>query len=298
MVIIIISLLVFISIFLLALSFFETKSDKAIAGRVKSAIDVVSLEFKKIENPENFYNRIVVPLIKKLSKFNSKMKLEKLKEEYKNKLSLADLLDVCNVDEFLGLKELSFLTVFILYPIVLSFDMFYMFIFSLFAFFLPDLWLKEKIESKRKSILRSLPDFLDLLTVCTEAGLTFDAALNKVIEKSKPGHLKQEFSKMLYEVKIGKPRQDALKDMTKRIQINDFSSFVSSIIQSEKLGTGLAKTLKNLSDELRIKRRQRAEELAMKAPVKLLFPLLVFIFPTVFIMLFGPIILRLLSTFR
>lgn len=298
MIIIIIVLLAFISIFLLALNFFETKSDKAVAGRVKSAIDVVSLEFKKIENPENFYNRIVVPLIKKLSKLNSKMKLEKLKSEYKNKLSLADLLDVCNVDEFLGLKELSFLTVFILYPIVLSFDIFYMFIFSLFAFFLPDLWLKEKIESKRKSILRSLPDFLDLLTVCTEAGLTFDAALNKVIEKSRPGHLKQEFSKMLYEVKIGKPRQDALKDMTKRIQINDFSSFVSSIIQSEKLGTGLAKTLKNLSDELRIKRRQRAEELAMKAPIKLLFPLLVFIFPTVFIMLFGPIILRLLSTFR
>lgn len=304
MLIILVLLFTFISIFLLTLNFFESKSDKIIANRVKSAIEIMSIEFKKIDKPQSFYNKVIIPLIKKLAKFNSRLKLEKVRGEYKNKLFLADLEYQSqtgvgfNVDEFLALKELSFLAVFILYPVLLSFDIFYMIVFGILAFFLPDLWLKEKIATKRKAILRSLPDSLDLLVVCVEAGLTFDSALNRLVEKIKEGPLKSEFSKMLYEVKIGKSRYDALKDMTKRVQINDFSSFVNSIIQSEKLGVSLGKTLRNLSDELRIKRRQRAEKLAMEAPVKLLFPLLIFIFPTVFIMLFGPIVLRLLATFK
>ena len=124
---------------------------------------------------------------------------------------------------------------------------------------------------------KELPEVLDLLTVCIEAGLGFDGAINKVVDKSK-GVLPNELSIVLQEIRMGKPRRDSLRDMANRLSVDDFSNFVGSVIMAEQLGISIGKIMRLQSREIRQKRRQCIEELAMKAPVKMLLPLVLFIF--------------------
>lgn len=141
---------------------------------------------------------------------------------------------------------------------------------------------------KRKMILqKELPDVLDLLTVSVEAGLGFDAALMHVISKSK-GQLSQEFRTTLQELQMGKSRREALRDLGSRTGVDDILTFVGSMIQADQLGVPVTKILRTQSQQVRMKRRQRVEEKAMKAPIKMLLPLVFFIFPSIFIVLLGP----------
>ena len=159
--------------------------------------------------------------------------------------------------------------------------------FSLFGFFLPNLLLQSRIDRRQKEIRKAMPDALDLLTICVEAGLGFDGAMAKVNEKW-DNELSLAFGRVLREIQLGKLRREALRDMADRIGIAEMTSFVAAIIQSEQLGVSMAKVLRIQADQMRMKRRQRAEEEAHKAPVKMLFPMVLLIFPSLLIILLGP----------
>lgn len=161
---------------------------------------------------------------------------------------------------------------------------------------IPELILRQRITRRQTAIIRALPDVLDLITVSVKAGLGFDSALFKVTEKMK-GPLPQEMSQVLHEVKMGVSRRDALKSLAERTGVSELQSFVSTIIQADQLGVSISNVLQLQSEGLREHRRQVAEEKAMKAPVKMLFPLLMFIFPTLFIVLLGPAVLQILKQF-
>lgn len=161
---------------------------------------------------------------------------------------------------------------------------------------LPDFILGKKIKSRQKIILNSLPDIIDLLTVSVEAGLGFDGALMKVVDK-KPGPLASEFEKVLQEIKVGRQKKDALRDMAQRVDVQDLTSFIGSVIQADQFGVGIANVLRIQAAQIRQKRRQRAQEKAMKVPVKMLIPMVVFIFPTLFVILLGPAIIQLIEQF-
>ncbi len=164
------------------------------------------------------------------------------------------------------------------------------------GFILPDYYLKMCAGKRREEIQDNLPDVLDLLTVSVEAGLGFDGALVKVVEKTK-GVVSREFNRVLQEIKMGKPRRDALRDLGNRSGVDDMVSFVGSIIQADQLGVSIGNVLRLQSEQMRQKRRQRAEEKAMKAPIKMLIPLVLFIFPTIFIVVLGPAALQIMDTF-
>ncbi|MDW7675951.1 MAG: type II secretion system F family protein, partial [Bacillota bacterium] len=149
---------------------------------------------------------------------------------------------------------------------------------------------------RKQFIQNELPDVLDLLTISVDAGLGFDAALVKVVEKT-DGVLKGEFSKLLQEIKKGKARKNAMKDMAERCQVNDLSTFVGALVQADQLGVSISNILRIQAEQMRLKRRQLAQEKAMKAPIKMLFPLIFFIFPTIFIVLLGPALIQLFETF-
>ena len=161
---------------------------------------------------------------------------------------------------------------------------------ALIGFYGPLLWLRQKVQARQKSIGLTLPDAMDLLTIAVEAGLGFDAALVRLVEKMKNA-LGEEFTTVLSEVKLGRPRMEALDDLGRRCGVDDLHNFVQAVIQSEQMGVGLAKILRLQSDEMRRKRRQKAQEKAAQATLKMMLPMVGCIFPTLWIILLGPAIL-------
>ncbi|HET7028603.1 MAG TPA: type II secretion system F family protein [Candidatus Limnocylindrales bacterium] len=159
-----------------------------------------------------------------------------------------------------------------------------------FGWTIPEFWLGGRVKKRQKAIIMMIPDSLDLLTISVRAGLGFDAALGKVVEKLK-GPLTEEFRRALAEVRVGKARRDALRDIIPRTDVPALSNFIGAIIQAEQLGVSISKVLQVQSEQLRIERRQRAEEQAAKAPIKMLFPLVGCIFPSLFIVILGPAII-------
>lgn len=164
------------------------------------------------------------------------------------------------------------------------------------SFVLPNFYIKAKIKNRYAKALKELPDFIDLLTVSLEAGLGFDLAMNKVISKTN-GILSAEFHTCLEEVRLGKTRREAFIALKERLKFDSMTSLINSILQAEKLGMSMVQIFRIKSQEERTKRRQRAEEAAMKVPVKILFPLVFFIFPSLFIILLVPALLGLMKSF-
>ncbi|MBT3388934.1 MAG: type II secretion system F family protein [Chloroflexi bacterium] len=168
-------------------------------------------------------------------------------------------------------------------------------VFTLLGFYVPQLMLNSRINRRQDDVRKALPDALDLLTICVEAGLGFDGAMAKVTEKWE-NELSLAFSRVLREIQLGKLRREALRDMADRIDISEMTSFVAAIVQSEQLGVSMARVLRIQADQMRIRRRQRAEEKAQQAPIKMLFPMGVLIFPSLLIILLGPAAVQLLTS--
>ena len=163
------------------------------------------------------------------------------------------------------------------------------------GFFLPELWLQGRISKRQNDVRKALPDALDLLTICVEAGLGFDAAMSKVYEKW-DNVVAISFGRVIREIHLGKLRRDALKDMAERLSVSEMTSFIAAVIQSEQLGVSLARVLRIQADQMRIKRRQIAEEAAAKAPIKMLIPMALLIFPSICIVLMTPAVLMLMQS--
>lgn len=156
---------------------------------------------------------------------------------------------------------------------------------TLIGFFYPDIWLRELTQTRMRQIFRALPFFLDIITLCVESGSNLAGGLRQAVEKGPEGPLKVEVNRMLREMRAGKSRADALRSFADRLEMPPVNSLVSSLIQAEKMGSNLAPVLRTNSEQRRIERFQKAEKLAMEAPVKLLGPLVMFIFPNTFIIL-------------
>jgi tight adherence protein C len=196
-------------------------------------------------------------------------------------------------EEFLLIKELFiggliFMTVTFLNQDLLVFGV----LMSIaLGYFLPEVWLRGKIRQAKESIVKQLPDTVDLLGLCVNAGLDFMMALKWVVEKSSPSFLISEMNNVLQEINVGKPRRDALRDLAKKYEIPDLSTFSRTLIQADKMGTSVSEALNILSEDMRMARYRRGEAMALKAPLKMLMPLLFCIFPVVGILVGAPIFL-------
>jgi len=265
--------------------------------------EIVSLEQLELDQP--FSERVLVPLLRAIGEFSSKFTPQKVVEQTRLDMELAGNPIRVEPTVFLASRfVVAFLFGgFLLLIIAISPNtwsigrtVLVVLIFTILGFAFPQLWLKGRINSRQKEIRKAMPDALDLLTICVEAGLGFDAAMSKVSEKWE-NQLSFAFARAIREVQLGKPRRDALRDMSDRIGLAEMTSFVAAVIQSESLGVSMAKVLRIQSDQMRMKRRQYAEELAHQAPIKMLIPMVVFIFPTILIILMVPAMFQIIDVF-
>nr|WP_240324910.1 type II secretion system F family protein [Paraliobacillus quinghaiensis] len=250
----------------------------------------------------SFSNRILQPIMKQLKQtFNQNISSEKREKLEMKLLQAGTPLGLTPVEyRIVQLAIIVLLPlIFGLYGLLLQMSggaiLFFVLFGSLIGGYLPRFYLNQKTAKRNKLALRELPDFLDLLTVSMEAGLGFDAALSKVVAKN-DGVLSKEFQRCLEEMRLGKTRRESLSGVRKRLLIDDIHSLIGSILQAEQLGIGMVQMLNVQSLEIRGKRKQRAEEQSMKAPIKMLFPLVLFIFPCIFIVILGPVVINLVET--
>lgn len=196
-------------------------------------------------------------------------------------------------EEFFVLKELGVILFFIIMFPMMAGDTFFFWVVMAFAagYMIPEFWLKQKIKRVKYVITKELPDAIDLLGLCVNAGLDFMLSLKWVVEKSPPSVMVAELNILLQEINVGKTRREALKDLAARYELPDLSSFTRTLIQADKMGTSVTEALNILSEDMRQARYRRGEQLALKAPLKMLVPLLLFIFPVVGILVAGPIFL-------
>jgi tight adherence protein C len=255
---------------------------------------------EELELQQPFVERTLRPLANRLSGSVSRVTSSSFSERTERRLALAGNPGDMRVADWLGIKAIGaivgailfFLLFFLLNP--LKFPPFIGIVLvpigALFGYTIPEFWLGRKVRQRQHAILLMIPDALDLLTISVRAGLGFDAALGKVVEKLQ-GPLSDEFRRALAEVRVGKARRDALRDIVPRTEVVPLTNFIGAIIQAEQLGVSISKVLQVQSEQLRIERRQRAEEMAAKAPIKMLFPLVGCIFPSLFIVILGPAII-------
>ncbi len=264
--------------------------------------ETVSLE--EIELSQPFSQRIIVPIAKKMGEFVMRFTPQNAITSMSRKVELAG--NPGNVDpaiffalRFVGipLGGIFIILAYIAPPgsfldgkgLLLGLPA------AILGFYLPDLLLQSRIDRRQKDIRKAMPDGLDLLTICVEAGLGFDAAMSKLYEKW-DNELGRAFGRVVREIQLGKLRREALRDMADRLGVTEMSSFVAAVIQSEQLGVSMAQVLRIQADQMRIKRRQIAEEAAHKAPIKMLIPMAIFIFPALCIVLMAPAILILIES--
>ncbi len=262
----------------------------------------INLEDLELSQP--FSERIVYPLARKLGEIAIKFTPQNALQSTQKKIELAGNPGKLDPTTFLALQFVAagvfcglLLLVFSLGSLVWPFSrkLLVVVVFSVLGFYFPQLWLSGKIGRRQKEIRKAMPDALDLLTICVEAGLGFDAAMAKVSQKWET-ELSLAFSRVIREIQLGKLRKDAMRDMAERIGIAEMTSFVAAVIQSEQLGVSMAKVLRIQADQMRVKRRQLAEEEAHKAPIKMLIPMVAFIFPSLLIVLLTPAALKLMHS--
>jgi tight adherence protein C len=282
----------------------QDEEDDPLQARLAEFIqrgDVTSLE--EIELSQPFSERVIVPVIRRVGEFSARFTPQKAIQDTARKLELAGNPWPIDAATFLAIRFIlavvlgGFLVAVVLIspPSNPSDNFMYIGGATFAGFFLPHLMLTSRITRRQKEIRKAMPDALDLLTICVEAGLGFDAAMSKVSEKWE-NELSLAFTRTIREVQLGKVRREALKDMSDRLGIPEMTSFVAAIIQSEQLGVSMAKVLRIQSDQMRVKRRQYAEEEAHKAPIKMIIPMALLIFPSILIIILTPAVLQIMGS--
>ncbi len=286
-------------VFLVILLLFPSGSQSDIQNRLAqldggvSTSEAVAIKDEELNKP--FVDRVIRPFLANLAGKRDPKEIRQIQRSSLRKmLAQADYPGGLTVGEFMVIQNLFRVilpSVMIAFGFVVQMQPNQIALFAVVGIglgtLLPRMYLQNKIATRLHGITRQLPDVLDLLTVAVEAGLGFDAACDKVVEKMR-GPIPDEFSLTLRQIRMGQSRRDAFKDMSERVNHQDLSAFVSAIIQADQLGVSIGQVLRIQSDQLREKRRQRAEEEAAKAPVKMMIPLVFFIFPNVGIVIMGP----------
>ncbi|MGB8645018.1 MAG: type II secretion system F family protein [Anaerolineae bacterium] len=251
-----------------------------------------SLEELEMSLP--FSERVLAPIIRGSSQFIQRFAPQQNTEKLKRQLELAGNPNGWTPADFLGVRGLAavvvgMLTTTLMWVLHNPFPMLLLGLGGggLVGFMFPNLWMSQKIGQRKHAIQRALPDALDLLTISVEAGLAFDSAMAKVAEKW-DNELSRAFGRVIAEVRVGKLRREALRDMVDRTDVPDVGTFIAAVIQADQLGVSMSKVLRIQSEQMRVKRRQRAEESANSAPVKMMIPLAFLIFPSIFIIIMGP----------
>ncbi len=258
------------------------------------------LTMEELELQRPFTERFLRPAIVRLGTIMSRSTPQKARQDLQNRLDLAGRPGNLTPEDFaavrlvaaavlaaigLGVGFLLQNTVYLVLALVVG---------AILGYYLPTLWLKQKVDARRVEIQKGLPDAMDLLVIAVDAGLGFDAALARVTDKYKNA-LSDEFAKVLREVNLGRPRLEAMDEMGRSSGVEDLHNFIQAVIQSEQFGTGIGKILRIQADEMRRKRRQRAQEKAAQATLKMMLPMVGCIFPTLWIVLLGPAVLILMK---
>jgi tight adherence protein C len=258
----------------------------------------VSLEEMELQRP--FSERFLRPAIERLGSLLSRSTPQKARQNLMNRLDLAGRPGNFTPEDFAAVRIVAaavLAAIGLLIGLLLQNPVYMVTALvagAILGYYLPVLWLKQKVDARRNEIQKGLPDAMDLLVIAVDAGLGFDAALARVTDKYKNA-LSDEFAKVLREVSLGRPRLEAMDEMGRSSGVEDLHNFIQAIIQSEQFGTGIGKILRIQADEMRRKRRQRAQEKAAQATLKMMLPMVGCIFPTLWIVLLGPAALILLA---
>jgi tight adherence protein C len=259
-----------------------------------------ALSIDEVELQKPFSERLLRPAIERLGSFLSRSTPAKARQDLDNRLELAGRPGNLTPADFGAIRLvaaallaavgllLGFLLGSTIYAVVA------LAIGAILGYYAPPMWLKQKVDARRAAIQKGLPDAMDLLVIAVDAGLGFDAALARVTDKYKNA-LSDMFAKVLREVSLGRPRLEAMDEMGRSSGVDDLHNFIQAIIQSEQFGTGVGKILRIQADEMRRRRRQRAQEKAAQATLKMLLPMVGCIFPTLWIVLLGPAVLILMK---
>lgn len=283
----------------------EDSGDPVLARLAEATQRGENVSLEDIELQQPFMERVVIPIIRRIGELSIRFTPEKLLQETTLKLELAGNPGRIDASTFLATRFVGagvfggLLLLISTLPTVnwpFSRVVLVVIIFTLLGFFFPQLWLQSRISRRQNEVRKAMPDALDLLTICVEAGLGFDAAMSKVSEKWE-NELSILFGRAIREVQLGKTQREALRDMADRVGLPELTSFVAAVIQSQILGVSLAKVLRIQSDQMRIKRRQRAEEEAHKAPVKMIIPMALLTFPSIMIILMAPAAFQIAGAF-
>ncbi len=290
-------ILAFVTVGLLAWAFTMPGTESMEVRLRKHGYMSTNRQVADLEKP--FSERVISPLIDLIGVLVLKITPDRMQQHTKEKLEQAQLkIKPTNFLIFMAILAVGLPLLFIMPAIRGGHFGPRELMIGLVMFFLgvrmPDFWLSRKITARQEKIRKSLADALDVITICVEAGYGLDAALHKVAEKTQ-GPLAEELKTTLLQINLGKPRTQALRDMALRTKVADLQAFIATIIQAEQMGVSIAGILRVQSDSMRIKRRQRAEEQAMKAPIKMLFPLVLFILPAMFVVILGPAGLRIMT---
>lgn len=237
---------------------------------------------KKLEMSEIKFLRPLVKLAKPIVNLPYMQRLKTQAEILKMHLDLPGLVIIK-----LGISVMALFTV-----TMLTKELGYGMIATVIGFMIPDIIFMNKVRAKKDEIIRIFPETIDLIDLCIGAGLDFTSSLRWVIEKSGTNAFVEQLAVVLNEIQVGRNRTEALKDMSKRLKLNDINSFVRTVVQSERMGTSVEEAFRNLSEDTRLMRYQNGERYAIKASLKILFPLLFCILPVIMIIVAGPIIIK------
>ncbi|NWG19442.1 MAG: type II secretion system F family protein [Chloroflexi bacterium] len=259
---------------------------------------------QSVEATRPFSERVIVPLLKQAARAFSWLLPQNRYEALRLRLAMAGNPWNMSAADFIGAKGITFILVTVIVAAIgwygggepTFFNLVLLGSIAICAFFIPDIWLSRRISLRQVELINSLPDALDLLAIASAAGLSFENAMQEITTKW-TNELAREFARVLRDISMGVSRRQALTDMAERTGVSDIASFVSAIKQAEALGISIGRVLTVQAEEMRTRRRQRAQERANQAPVKMMFPLVFLIFPAIFAVLLGPAVPELLEAF-
>lgn len=263
---------------------------------------LASLQTRDDVLDQDFSQRAVAPVVQGLGRFASRFTPTGWVAKSQHKLVLAGWAERMDGNTWAAIRIMSLITgvvlAFVLTPLAPAGlpRLAVAGLLLVIGFYGPEASLNRAIDDRRKAMERQLPDIIDLLVISVEAGLGFEAAMGRVVQNV-PGELSREFQRTLQETRVGVSRHEALRNMAERTDVEDLNSFILALIQADQFGVSIARMLRVQADEMRVRRRQRIQEKAFAAPVKMIFPMLVCIFPSIFIVILGPAVISISDVF-